>query len=53
MMEKKKKGSADRNRWRDEIGGFVRVTWNRQAADRDEWRSLGEAFVMQGIQRGW
>ena len=34
------KGKADR----DEIGSFAGVTWNRQAADRDEYRRLGEGF---------
>ena len=34
-------------RWRDEIGYFNGVTWNRLAAERDEWKRLGGAFVLQ------
>ena len=27
--------NRQRTRWRDEIGSFVGITWNRQAADSD------------------
>ena len=26
---------------------FAGVTWNRQATDADEWRTLGEVSVLQ------
>ena len=29
---------------------FAGVNWNRLAADRDEWRRLGEAFILQWTQ---
>ena len=43
----KRRQGRQRTRWRDVTGSFVGVTWNRQAVDRDEWRRLGEAFVLQ------
>ena len=47
----KRRQGRQRTRWRDEIGGFAGVTWNRRAADRDESRRLGKAFVLQWIHR--
>ena len=44
---KRKRYGRERTRWRDEIGSFVGVTWNRQASDRDEWRRLGKDFGLQ------
>ena len=42
----KRRQDRQRTRWGDDIKSFDGVTWNRQAADRDEWRRLGEAFVL-------
>ena len=39
-----------RTRWKDVIGTFAGVTWNKQAADRDEWSRLGESLVLQWTQ---
>ena len=36
VRDDKRKRGGQITRWRDEIGSFVRVTWNRQAANRDE-----------------
>ena len=43
---KKKRQRRQRTRWRDEKGGLARITWNRPAADRDEWRRLEEVFIL-------
>ena len=45
----KRRQGRQRTRWKDEIENLAVVTWNRQAADRDDWR-FGEAFVLQCIQ---
>ena len=47
--EDKKKSRTERTRWINEVC----LTWNRQAADRKEWRRLGETFVLHWTQRGW
>ena len=39
------------NRQNDEIGSFVRVDGNRQAAERKEQRRLGESFVLLRIMK--
>lgn len=36
-----------KTRWIDEIRKFGGKEWTRAAQDRDGWRSLGEAFVLQ------
>ena len=33
------------------IESFASVTWNRQADDINEWKRMGEAFVLQKSQR--
>ena len=45
-----KEERTDRTKLRDEISSFAGIIWNRQAADRDEWRMLGEAFGLQWTQ---
>ena len=37
----KKRQRRQKTKWRDEIGGFAGITWNRQAADRDNLRRFG------------
>ena len=39
----KRRQGRQRTRWRDELGSLAGVTWNRRAANTDEWRRLGEA----------
>ena len=48
----KRKENKQRTKWRDEIGSFTGIAWNRLATDRDEGRRLGEAFVLQWTHRG-
>ena len=36
----KRRQYRQRTSWRDEIGSFGEVVWNRQTADRDELRRL-------------
>ena len=33
----------------NEIGSLAGVTWNKQEADRDDWKRFGEVFVLQGL----
>ena len=44
---------ARQRRCRDESNSFGGVAWNRWLADKDEWRRLEEAFVLQWTQSGW
>ena len=34
-------------RWADEIKKFAGIKWSQLAQDRDNWRSMGEAFALQ------
>ena len=48
----KRRQGRQRTRWRDEIRSFAGVSWNRQVANKEEWRRLGEVFVLLWIHRG-
>ena len=47
----KRRQDRRRARCRGDIEGYTGITWNRQAADRDEWRKLAEIFVLQWTHR--
>ncbi len=36
-----------RVRWRDEIRAFAELSWSSLTSDRERWRILGKAFVLQ------
>ena len=50
-MDGKRRQVRQVTRWKDEIGSFAGVIWNIQTTDNDEWRRLGEAFVLQWTQK--
>ena len=39
-------------RWRDDIRKFVGQNWKQKTNDRNEWKSLGEAYVLQWNDTG-
>lgn len=39
-------------RWRDEIAKFAGVNWNQRTQDRNDWKRLREAYVLQWIDTG-
>ncbi len=41
-----------RIRWRDEIVSFAGVRWNSLTSDRERWKGLGTAFVLQWTSNG-
>ncbi|MCJ3464060.1 hypothetical protein LNY58_26610, partial [Klebsiella pneumoniae] len=45
--EGKRNRGRQKVRWSDEIKKFAGIKWNQLAQDRVDWRSLGEAFVLQ------
>ena len=49
-MDGKIRQGRQRTRWKNEIRSFVGVTWNSQAADRDEWRRLRRPLFSSGLK---
>ncbi len=41
-----------RVRWRDEIRAFAGPRWSSLTSDRERWRMLGKAFVLQWTRNG-
>ncbi len=41
-----------RVRWRDEIRAFAGQSWSSLTSDRERWRILGKAFVLQWTSNG-
>ncbi len=41
-----------RVRWRDEIRAFAGPSWGSLTSDREKWRMLGKAFVLQWTCNG-
>ncbi len=39
--------------WRDEIKGFPRRSWSSLTSDKERWKMLGKAFVLQWTSNGW
>ncbi len=40
-------------RWRDEIRAFTEPSWSSLTSERERWRMLGKAFVLQWTSNGW
>ena len=40
-------------RWRDKIEWLARNSWLATAKDREAWRKLEEAFILQWMRNGW
>ena len=45
--EGKRSRGRQKTRWGDEVRKFAGASWNQLAQDRGNWRSQGEAFVLQ------
>ena len=45
--EGKHSRGRQKTRWGDEVRKFAGASWNTLAQDRGNWRSQGEAFVLQ------
>ncbi len=43
----KRSQGRHRIRWRDEIVAFAGVRWSSLTSDRERWKGLGKAFVLQ------
>lgn len=50
--DKKRPRKRPQCRWRDEIVKFGGATWRRFAENRANWKHLGEAFILQWIDKG-
>ena len=50
--EGKRNRGQQKRRWRDEIRKSAGPTWYRDTRDRQQWKSLGEAFVLQWTNNG-
>ena len=44
IQDGKRRQDRQKTRWRCQLGIFAEVTWNRQTADRYDWRRLGEGL---------
>ncbi len=42
-----RKARGGRVRWRDEISAFAGVRWSSLTTDREKWKGLRKAFVLQ------
>ncbi len=48
----RKNQGRQRVRWKDEIRAFAGPSWSSLTSDRERFRMLGKAFVMQWTSNG-
>ena len=41
-----------KDRWNIDIIKYLGVAWHREAQNRDNWRTLGEAYIRRRIENG-
>ncbi len=51
-MNGRRNQGRQRVRWRDEISAFAGPSWSSLPSDRERWRMLGKAFVLQWTSNG-
>ncbi len=48
----KRSQERQRIRWRDKIVAFAGIRWSSLTSDRERWKGLGKAFVLQWTSNG-
>ncbi len=51
-MNGRRNQGRHRVRWRDEIRAFAGTSWSSLTSDRERWRMLEKAFVLQWTSNG-